>query len=149
MIKRVLTLGICVFALTLSTFASPAPDKAMMEKIWAGWCTLNPANVDQFYARGDHTFFDIAPLKYASWEEYKANVTNVLAGYTSATCSVNDDARLHNSGDLTWGTATVKYDMVQKSGKHDMGNFRWTVIWQKQHDGKWLIVHDHTSEPLQ
>jgi ketosteroid isomerase-like protein len=29
-----------------------------------------------------------------------------------------------------------------------MGAFRWTVVWQKE-DGKWLIVHDHTSEPLQ
>ena len=29
-----------------------------------------------------------------------------------------------------------------------MGDFRWTVIWQKE-DGKWLIVHEHVSAPLQ
>jgi len=148
MFKRMLTLCVCVFALTLATFASPIPNKALMERIWAGWCTLDPANVDPFYAKGDHTFFDIAPLKYASWDEYRKNVTSVLADYKSATCSVNDDAQIHNAGQAVWGTATIKYDMVHKSGKHDMGAFRWTVIWQKE-DGKWLIVHEHVSEPLQ
>lgn len=157
MIRRSLALSLCVLALALSTFAQktsskmssgPAPDKALMQKIWAGWSTLDPANVAQFYAKGDHTFFDIAPLKYASWDEYQKGVVGVLAGYKSATCTVNDDAQIHNAGQIVWGTATVKYDMVQKAGKHEMGAFRWTVIWQKE-DGKWLIVHEHVSEPLQ
>jgi len=148
MIKRSLTLFLCILALALSTFASPIPDKALMQKIWAGWCTLDPANVDQFYAAGSHTFYDIAPLKYNSWEDYKKGVVGVLADFKSATCTVNDDAQVHNAGQIAWGTATVNYDMVHKSGKHDMGAFRWTVVWQKE-DGKWLIVHDHTSEPLQ
>jgi len=38
--------------------------------------------------------------------------------------------------------------MTQKSGKQEMGAFRWTVVWQKE-DGKWLIVHEHVSAPLQ
>jgi hypothetical protein len=29
-----------------------------------------------------------------------------------------------------------------------MGNFRWTVIFENQ-DGKWVIVHEHVSAPLQ
>ncbi len=148
MIRRSLMLSLCIFALTLSTFASPTPDVALMRKIWAGWCTLDPANVDQYYAKGPHTFYDIAPLKYASWDDYQNGVGGVLGDLKSATCSVNNDAEVHNAGQVVWGTATVKYDMVHKSGKHEMGNFRWTVIWQKE-DGKWLIVHDHTSEPVQ
>jgi len=157
MINRRLVLSFCMLALTLPTFAqksskkmsdSGAPDKVLMQKIWSGWATLDPANVDQFYAKGDHTFFDIAPLKYSSWDEYKKNVTNVLADYKSATCTVNDDAQVHSAGDFAWGSATINYDMVHKSDKHDMGNFRWTVIWQKE-SGKWLIVHEHVSAPLQ
>ena len=149
MTRRV-ALFICISVLAIPAFAakSSTPDKALMQTIWSGWATLNPANVAQYYATGPHTFFDIAPLKYASWDEYQKGVTGVLAGYTAATCTVNDDAEIHNAGALAWGTATVKYDMTQKSGKHDMGNFRWTVVWQKQ-GGKWLIVHEHVSEPLQ
>jgi len=156
MIKRTFTLSLCILALALSAFAQKsskkmseagAPDKALMQKIWDGWATLDPANVAQFYAPGDHTFFDITPLKYNSWDEYQKGVVGVLAGYKAAIFTVNDDAQIHNAGQVIWGTATIKSDMTEKSGKRDMGAFRWTVIWQKE-DGKWLIVHEHISAPL-
>jgi ketosteroid isomerase-like protein len=158
MLKRLFTVSLCLLAVTLSASAQPkksmkksatgpAPDKALMQKIWDGWSTLDPANVAQYYARGPHVFFDIAPLKYASWEEYEAGVKNVLAGYKSAKCAVNDDAEIHPNGDLVWGTATIREEMTTKAGKIEMGNFRWTVIWENV-DGKWLIVHEHVSEPL-
>ncbi len=74
--KRLFTVLLCLFALTLSGVAQPPkaaakksaapapPDKAYLQKIWDGWSTLDPANVAQFYASGPHMFFDIAPLKY-------------------------------------------------------------------------------------
>ena len=157
--KRLLTVSLCLLALTWSsvaqtkksamntTAAGPAPDQALMQKIWDGWSTLDPANVAKYYATGPHAFFDIAPLKYASWDEYQAGVKNVLAGYKSAVCTVNDDAAIHPHGDLVWGTATIKEQMTTKAGKVEMGNFRWTVIWENV-EGKWLIVHEHVSEPL-
>ncbi len=153
--KRFCILPLCLTILTLahSTPAaakkSPAPpDKAYMQKIWDGWATLDPANVAQFYASGPHTFFDIAPLKYNSWDEYQAGVKNVVAGYKSATFTVNEDAAIHAEGDWAWGTATVSEEMTTKAGKVEMGNFRWTVIWQNE-NGKWLAVHEHVSAPLQ
>jgi ketosteroid isomerase-like protein len=148
MIRRSLTLSLCILALALSAFASPIPDKAHMQKIWDAWATLNPANAAQFYAKGDHVFFDIAPLKYSSWDEYQKGSAGLLTTYKSATFAVNDDAQIHNAGQIVWGTATVNYDMVEKTGKHDVGAFRWTVVWQKE-DGKWLTVHEHVSAPLQ
>jgi ketosteroid isomerase-like protein len=157
--KRVLTLLTLVLAFSLSSFAAPKkaaaktaagpiPDKAYLQKIWDGWGTLDASKVAEFYASGDHTFFDIAPLKYNSWDEYQKGVTNVIADYKSATFTLNDDAQLHPAGDYVWGTATVKSDMTHKSGKRDMATFRWTFVFEKQ-DGKWLIVHEHISEPLQ
>src|SRR4030081_2324002 len=157
--KRLLLFSLCVLTLALSGFAQvkkpsmkksaagAAPDKAYMQKIWEGWATRGPANVANFYAKGPHTFFDIAPLKYGSWDEYQTGVKNVLAGYKSAKFTVNDDAAVHQHGDLAWGTATVKNEMTTKAGKVEMGNFRWTVIWEKD-NGKWMIVHEHVSAPL-
>jgi len=55
---------------------------------------------------------------------------------------------VHQHGDVAWSTATLKEEATLKNGKREMANMRWTVVWQKQ-DGKWLIVHEHTSEPLQ
>jgi len=128
--------------------ALAAPDKAFMQKIWDGWSTLDPANTAKFYATGPHTFFDIAPLKYSSWDEYESGVKKVLADYKSAKFTVNDDADVHPHGDLVWATATVKEEMTTKKGKVEMGQLRWTVLWENQ-DGKWLIVHEHVSQPIQ
>lgn len=155
--KRALTIFFCLIALTLSAqtkksamkkSSGPAPDKAYLQKIWDGWSTLDPANVAKYYASGPHVFFDIAPLKYNSWEEYEKGVRGVLSGYKSAKFTVNDDAEIHPHGDLVWGTATVKEEMTSKAGKVEMGNFRWTFVFENQ-DGKWLTVHEHVSAPLQ
>ncbi|MGC2367928.1 MAG: nuclear transport factor 2 family protein [Candidatus Sulfotelmatobacter sp.] len=158
--KRAYTVILSLFVITLSSIASSpkssakktpvgsTPDKVYMQKIWDGWSTLNPDNVSKFYASGPHTFFDIAPLKYGSWDEYEKGVKGVLTGYKSAKFTVNDDAAIHPHGDLVWGTATIKEEMTTNAGKVEMGNFRWTAVWENQ-DGKWLIVHEHVSAPLQ
>jgi ketosteroid isomerase-like protein len=157
--KRFFIVSLCLLALTLSGStqtkkaapkkapAGPAPDKVLMQKIWDGWSTLDPSNVSKYYAIGPHVFFDIAPMKYGSWDEYEKGVKVVLAGYKSAKFTVSDDAELHPHGDLVWATATLKNEMTTKAGKVEMGNFRWTVIWENV-DGKWLIVHEHVSAPL-
>jgi len=124
------------------------PDKAHLQKIWDAWSTLDPANPAQYYAQGPHVFFDIAPLKYASWDEYQKGVVNVLADFKTANFTVNDDAELHPAGPIVWATATVKEDATMKSGKREMGNFRWSVVFGKE-NGKWLIVHEHISLPAQ
>jgi ketosteroid isomerase-like protein len=158
--KRFLAVSLCLLALSFASFAKsakptakkssagPTPDKAHLQKIWDGWSTLDPANVAKFYASGPHTFFDIAPLKYDSWDQYQAGVKGVLSGYKSAKFTVNDDAAIHPHGDLIWATATIKEEMTTTAGKIEMGNFRWTVILENQ-DGKWLVVHEHVSEPIQ
>lgn len=154
--KRLCAVLLCLLVVTLAALAkpaarksaaSPAPDKAYLQKIWDGWATLDPVNVAMFYASGPHTFFDIAPLKYGSWNEYDQGVKVVLSGYKSAKFSVNDDAAIHPHGDLVWATATISEEMTTKAGKVEMGNFRWTVVFENQ-DGKWMIVHEHVSAPL-
>lgn len=156
---RLFAVVACLFAITLTALAQEKPahkksaagggavEKAYLQKIWDGWATLNPDNTAQFYAKGPHLFFDIAPVKYNSWDEYYAGVKNVLAGFQSATFKVNDDAQIHSAGKSVWVAATVASDMVEKSGKHDMSTMRWTAIFEKS-EGKWLIVHEHVSEPV-
>ena len=157
MYKRVLIVLLCVFALSVSGFAKKskkkvvppgAPDKAYLQKLMDGWSSLDPSNLAQYYDQGVYTFFDIAPLKYASWTEYQAGATELLKGYKKLKLTVNDDAQIHTDGNLTWAVATVKEDGLTTAGKHELATLRWTVIFEKQ-AGKWMIVHEHTSEPLQ
>jgi len=159
--KRFVSALSCVFVLSLLGLAQsnkPAPkkvvpsdsglDRVMLQTVLDGWSTLDPADAAKFYAHGPGTFFDVAPLKYSSWEEYEAGVRKVLVDYQSIKFTLNDDAAVHVHGDVAWATSTIKKDAVLKGGKREMATLRWTAIWEKR-DGKWVIVHDHTSEPLQ
>ncbi len=155
--KGLLTILVCVLVLSLSSFAaskkkkptaSGAPDKVYLQKILEGWSAANAANMAQYYDQGDYNFFDIAPLKYSNWAEYQKGVTELLKGYKSVKLTLNDDAQIHTDGNLTWAATTVKEDAVTVAGKHEMATLRWTLIFEKQ-GGKWMIVHEHMSEPLQ
>lgn len=155
--KRLLAVSLCLLTLTLAALAKPAsrkfpappaPDKAYLQKFWDGWGALDPSHQAQYYAEGEHTFYDIAPLKYNSWQEYAQGVKSLAEAYKSAKFTVNDDIVIHPHGDLVWATATIADEMFTKAGKVEMGNFRWTVIFENQ-GGKWMIVHEHVSAPLQ
>lgn len=157
MYKRVLTVLICVVALSVAGFAKKpkkkvvppdAPDKAYLQKILDGWAALEPAKMGQYYDQGEYNFFDLAPLKYNDWAEYEKGVTELLKGYKKMKLTLNDDAQIHTDGNLTWATATVKEDALTTTGKHELATLRWTLIFEKQ-AGKWMIVHEHMSEPIQ
>jgi len=152
--KRTILTVLAILAVT--TLAYPAPkaatgagvDKAYLQKIWDGWASLDAAGQKQYYAQGPHVFFDIAPLKYASWDEYQTGVTKEIGDYKAATFRVNDDLQIHRAGDAYWVTATIASDMTTKAGKREMATFRWTAVFEKS-EGKWLIVHEHVSAPMQ
>jgi len=158
MYKRLLAVLVCVLVLSLSGLAaskskkkaaaSGAPDKAYLEKLMAGWSSADSANMAQYYDQGDYNFFDIAPLKYSNWGEYQKGVTELLKAYKGLQLTLNDDTQIHTDGNLTWTTSTVKEDALTAAGKHEMAVLRWTLIFEKQ-AGKWIIVHEHVSEPLQ
>jgi len=156
--RRLFAISLFVVALTVTGLAQekppakkPAaggPDKAYLQKIWDGWNALDASKQSGFYVQGKHMFFDVAPVKYTSWAEYEAGVAKEFADYKGAKFVVNDDAEIHTSGDHAWAAATVKADMTRKSGKVEMLTMRWTAIFQRE-NGKWLIVHEHVSAPMQ
>ena len=123
------------------------PDKAYLQRIWSGWDTLDASHQTQFYAQGPHVFFDEAPLKYDSWDQFESGVAKILTSIQSATFTVNDDAQIHPAGsNVMWATATISQNALLKDGSRDKATLRWTVVFVKQ-NGRWLIVHEHVSRP--
>lgn len=125
-------------------------DKAMLQKVWDAWCTLDPKNPAKFYSHEpNHPFYDIAPLKYNSWSEYESGVKNVIGDWKSAKAKVNYDGIIHQESPTTaWSASTVDLEWVDKDGKDQKATVRWTAIWHK-HGNDWMIAHDHTSVPMQ
>ena len=121
----------------------------LVPKIVASWETFDLAKIEPYYAKdGDLTYFDLAPLKYNNWADYRATVPKVLfEPNTSLKLKVNDDLRVHSRGSLAWATFTFGADMTTKQGAASHLDGRWTMVLEKRGQG-WIVVHEHVSAPL-
>ncbi len=140
-----------LFALTASCFAQDGSklDKAYLQSIWDGWDSGNVEGQAKFYAQGqNHLYFDVAPLKYDNWDQYKTGVVPVLKSFSSLKTKLNDDLQIHPAGKITWIASTVDADAVTAKGEKQHFTFRWTAIFEKQ-NGRWVIQHEHVSVPAQ
>src|SRR5262245_53315692 len=64
--------------------------KPVIEKLLAGWVTLDTKNPAPFYAKdAGLTFYDIAPLKYTGWAEYEAGFQKIAGAWKSMKLTLN------------------------------------------------------------
>ena len=129
--------------------APEAEFKALIDRYYAAWSSMNTDNASQFYAKdADLIFYDIAPLKYKNWAEYKEGVQKAFFdGATSAKLTPNNDLKVTRRGQIVWTTVTFHLSAKLKSGDSMEIEARHTAIWENR-SGKWLIVHEHISAPL-
>jgi ketosteroid isomerase-like protein len=129
--------------------AMAAVDKAYLQSIWDGWASSDLDKQGQFYAQGPgHLFFDVAPLKYNSWDEYKAGVAPSLKEAPKVTYAVNDDMQIHPEGKVTWVAGTLTMAGTSPQGQKESLTLRWTAVLEQQ-DGRWVITHEHVSAPAE
>ena len=123
--------------------------KKLVERYYAAWNTLNTGNPASFYAKdASLVFFDVVPLKYKGWDEYKQGVQKAFFDKISAgKLTPNDDLKITTRGGVAWITLTFHLSFTLKTGEAMELDCRHTAIWVKR-GGKWLIVHEHISAPL-
>jgi len=124
-------------------------NKKLVQSYYAAWNTLNTDNPAVFYAKDAAiVFFDVAPLKYNGWAEYKEGVQKSLFDQISAgKLTPNDDLKITRRDDVAWMTLTFHLSFTLKTGAAMEIDCRHTAIWEKRR-GKWLIVHEHVSAPI-
>ena len=104
----------------------------------------------KYYAKdADLIFYDIAPMKYNGWAEYKAGVMKAFFDtITSGKLTPNiNDLKVTRRGNVAWTTLTFHLSGKPKAGGSMELDARHTAIWEKR-GGHWLIVHEHISVPL-
>jgi len=157
---RVLTAVIVLFVMMISASAQSkrtpseaafqAELKKMIAEYYEAWSTLNPQNAAKYYAKdADLVFYDVAPLKYNSWEEYRAGVIKAFTEtMSSGKLTPHDDLKITHRGNVAWTVLTFHLTAQPKTGGPAMElECRHTAIWEKR-GTKWLIVHEHVSAPL-
>src|SRR5689334_4636417 len=80
--------------------------KALIDQYYAAWSTLNPDNAAKLYAKdADLVFYDIAPLKYNNWAEYKEGVKKAFTEtMSSGKLTPKDDLKVTQRGNVVWTT---------------------------------------------
>lgn len=125
--------------------ATTPVDKAYLQSIWDGWASNDLDKQGRFYAQGpNHLFFDVAPLKYNSWDEYKAGVAPTIKDAPKVTYTLHDDIQIHPVGDITWVDGTLNMSGISPQGQKESLDLRWTAVLEQQ-DGRWVIAHEHVS----
>ena len=143
-------LGIAGFWATQSRAQQSEQEiRALVPKIVASWETFDFAKIEPYYAAdADLTYFDLAPLKYNNWAEYRAGAQKGLFDPNSSIkAKMNDDLRVHSHGKFAWATFTFGADITSKQGATTHLDARWTMILEKRARG-WIVVHEHVSAPL-
>jgi ketosteroid isomerase-like protein len=149
----VLVIGVCASAQKKPAHAKTAVEtefKTMIDQYYTAWSTLDPDKAAKFYAKdADLPFFDVAPLKYKNWADYRAGVIKAFTETSSSgKLTPNNDLRVTQRGTVVWTTLTFHLSATPKTGGASMElECRHTAIWEKR-GGKWLIVHEHVSAPL-
>jgi len=123
--------------------------RTVVPKIIGSWESLDITKVEPYYAAdSDFAYFDIVPLKYNNWAEYRTGVQKALfEPNSSIKLRLNDDLAVHRRGALAWATVTFGADLVSKQGAASHLDGRWTMVLEKRGHG-WIVVHEHVSAPL-
>lgn len=139
----------CLLAVQLRGQQTEQELRALIPKIVASWETLDLAKIEPYYAPdADLTYFDLAPLKYDNWAEYRAGAQkNLFEPNSSIKVKINDDLRVHSRGNFAWATFTFGADITNKQGTTSHLDGRWTMVLEKRAKG-WIVVHEHVSVPM-
>jgi len=123
--------------------------RTLVPKVISSWESLDITKIEPYYAAdADYAYFDIMPLKYNNWAEYRAGVQKALfEPNSSIKLRLNDDLGVHRRGPLAWATVTFGADLVSKQGAASHLDGRWTMVLEKRAHG-WIVVHEHVSAPL-
>src|SRR6202521_3547983 len=123
--------------------------RTLVPKIIGSWESLDITKIEPYYAADpDFAYFDIMPMKYNNWAEYRTGVQKALfEPNSSITLRVNDDPGAHRRGSRASATVTFGADLVSKQGAASHLDGRWTMVLEKRAHG-WIVVHEHVSAPL-
>ena len=138
--------------MTLSRTAADSEEealRALVPKVIASWETLDISKIEPNYAAdADFAYFDLAPMKYNNWAEYRVGALKALfEPNRSIKLRLNDDLGVHRRGSLAWATVTFGADIVSKQGAASRLDGRWTMVLEKRAH-RWIVVHEHVSAPL-
>ena len=129
--------------------SADANDKALRAtvlKIVRNWSDLKIEANDPYYTHdADAVFFDVLPLKFVNWQDYKDGINKLIQDFSGQKIEPRE-VRTHRAGRFAWATFLWNTTVYFKDGRQVELNGRSTQILEKR-QGKWIVIHEHWSVP--
>lgn len=126
-----------------------AADEAQIRSLIDKWVeAFHIKSVDAvmaLHAPGIVSFDIVPPLRYIG-EDFREPWAAVFAMTDGPINVETRDLSVTTGTDIAFSHSLIRFRGAMKDGKKADYWFRWTACFRKM-DGKWLIVHDHTSLP--
>jgi len=128
-------------------------DESEIQALYERWAKAFEARdidgIMAVYAPGDALIaYDVVPpLQYKGYDAYRKDYVEFLAQYDGPVHVEYRDRRILSSGDIGFIHALERFTGKLKSGQPSDLWLRATS-GVRRINGKWLIVHDHISVPI-
>lgn len=130
--------------------------KNLVQDYLAAWSpgrnSFEISSAECFYSKGaELTAYDVFHTDgvIKGWDNYKAELTRIMNSFADFNIILNkDDVEVFRQGDIAWTASYFKIQGTFKSGQPIETVGRTSLVWQRQDDGRWLIVHEHSSAPI-
>jgi uncharacterized protein (TIGR02246 family) len=152
--------GASVAAEATSAAAPPAPaaasagpaDKAQIQALEkglnAGLMAKDSKKVMSYYARQGLFVFDVTPPRqHVGWADYKKDWDDLFAQFPGPLTNKITDLSITVVGDVAYGHSIQDGHFTAKDGSATELVVRVSDVYRKI-DGKWLIVQEHVSVPV-
>jgi len=147
--------GLCVLATLGVSQRAQAQTKdeqeirALEDKFAAACDAKDVDAIMKFYVPGDELFvFDVGvPRQHVGWENYKKDWQDFLSGFKGPIQFDVSDVSVTSDGKIAYGHSIQHVKATMKDGSPADFTVRVTDVYRKI-DGKWLIVQEHVSVPL-
>jgi ketosteroid isomerase-like protein len=154
---RILTaLGIAILASATAVAAdqpAASADKAAIQALEdtynEGFNSKDVDKVMSVYVPGKELFvFDVVPPReYRDWEAYKKDFEGLFSAFPGPMKNTISEQTIHVAGSLAYGHNIQSGEFTGKDGSKVKIVVRTTDIYRKM-NGKWLIVEEHNSVPV-
>ena len=129
--------------------ADKAAIQALEDTYNEGFNSKDVDKVMSVYVPGKQLFvFDVVPPReYRGWEAYKKDFEGLFSAYPGPMKNTLSEQTVHVVGSLAYGHNIQTGEFTGKDGKKVNFVVRTTDIYRKM-NGKWLIVEEHNSVPV-
>ncbi len=128
-----------------------------LEDIFPAWSPgVNEFSIDDiadYYVQSEDMFaFDtLMPTTSVmdGWQSFADNWTGALGSLDNFRCHMAELINVHVKGDIAWSALILNVSAESRdTGEKIDGSQQVSLVWIKETDGVWRIIHEHLSGPV-